>query len=441
MIQSTNIRGAAEVVRSSNPMAMSCGLACPAEQLCAAACTRAKIDTPVEIRRLHRFVTEKEEAIRPRRPVVAPAVGARVAVVGAGPAGLACAFELRRLGLAVTLFDARNRVGGVLSSTIPLYRFPEGAIRRDAAWALGIACGEIAPVELRLANPVTDMEALADEFDAVFVAPGTVAAQPRMAGADLRGVSTAAAFLEKCHRARYRNAVGSEIAVIGGGNVAIDAAMAAVRCVQVRLSQRTRAAAPSVSGDGAAPGSKRRASSRNANATSPGKVGTIPSGNGYTAPPGQRVHLLYRRTKSEMPAWEREVREAEGVGVVIHFLVAPVSFIGKRGRLTGVKLCRATLGPEDASGRPASVPIQGSEFIMPCDQAILATGARIDRKPLGNLPVTKDGFLKANGKTRRVRGNIFAGGDATGADQSIVAAVKDAKLAAKTIAASLGLKQ
>ncbi len=470
MIRSWNIEGAAEVVRSSNPMAMSCGLACPDEQLCASACTRAEIDRPVEIRRLHQFVTEQSDVTRPRPPKVAPCVeGRRIAIVGAGPAGLACAFELRRVGLSVTLFEKRDRLGGVLSNTIPLYRFSEGAVLQDARWSLGLplrrshsrakkartdksqASADVtlrASVDVRLRTEATDVETLAKEFDAVFIAtgisgstsaaaavkPGTASGAPEVSptspaippteletasarhgavslplpleGIHLKGVCAAEDFLERCRRVRYRNTIGSDVVVIGGGNVAVDAALAAVQCGEMRS-----AAGPL------------RATARR------GQI---------TAKP--RVHILYRRTRAQMPAWERELQEAECAGVVIHFLVSPVALVGKRGRLTGIKLGKTTLGPEDASGRPRPVPLPGSEFIMPCDQAILATGMRLDRGPLGTLPITKHGLLRANPRTRRVRGNIFAGGDAAGAEQSIVAAVRDGKLAARAIAASLGVK-
>jgi NADPH-dependent glutamate synthase beta subunit-like oxidoreductase len=205
-----------------------------------------------------------------------------------------------------------------------------------------------------------------------------------IAGADLKGVTVAEDFLARCRRMRYRNAVGRRVAVIGGGNVAIDAALAAVRC-------------------------------------------------------GAQAELLYRRTRDEMPAWEREVREAEHAGVLIRFLVTPAGFVGHRGRLESIRLLRTKLGVPDASGRRSPVSIPGSEHLLPCDQAILATGMRLDRRPLQALPVTRGGFLKAHPRTRRVRGNIFAGGDAAGSDQSIVSAVRDAKLAAAAITATLGI--
>jgi len=373
MIASGNVRGAAEVVRTANPLAHSCGVACPGEELCSAACVRARIDHPIEIRRLHRYATECEAAAGPRTPPAPRASGPKVAIVGAGPSGLACASELRRAGARVTIFEARDRVGGVLSSTIPLYRFPDAVAKRDAEWSLGDA----AP---RFDSPVRDVETLAKRFDAVYLAMGLVSAMPTLEGTHLAGVDDAGEFLARCRRSRYRNRAGRHVVVIGGGNVAIDAAMAAVRCT----------------GDA-------------------------------------RVHLLYRRTRAEMPAWDREVREAEACGVMLHLLVSPIAFLGRRGRLTGVRLQQMRLGPPDADGRPRPVPVPGGEVEMPCDQAILATGLWLDPTPLGTLPITHTGRIRAHRKTGRVRGNIFAGGDAAGTDQTIVSAAGDGKRAARAI--------
>lgn len=381
MIRSGNARGAAEVVRSANPMAASCGLACPDEQLCASACIRGSIDAPIAIRRLHRFATEIDDAAGTRVRRAAARVAGRVAIVGAGPAGLSCASELRRFGVRATIFEMRDRVGGILTSTIPLYRFPETPVRRDAAFSTG--AGGPAGIEVRVATRVDSIAKLAADYDAVFLSTGLAAPGPALPGSDLKGVTAAEEFLDRCRRARYRVAVGNDVAVIGGGNVAIDAAMGALRC-------------------GAA-----------------------------------RVHVLYRRTRAEMPAWERETIEAERAGVVFHYLTAPVALAGTRGRLEGVRLQRVALGDVDASGRAAPIPIPGSDYVLPCATAILALGRRVDRVPLAGLPFTRAGLLQVDRRTGRVRDNIYAGGDAAGGEQTIVAAVRDGKRAARAIAESI----
>jgi NADPH-dependent glutamate synthase beta subunit-like oxidoreductase len=391
MIQSGNLRGAAEAVRAANPLAGSCGRACPGEMLCGSACTRASLDQPIEIRRLHAFATDWEAGKKPRTPRAAAAGKVRVAVVGAGPAGIACAAELRRLGARVVVYEARNQVGGVLSDTIPLYRFPRGTAERDAALALGSRASEGA-VEVRTRSTVVDLDALAKDFAAVFLAPGLGSPGPFLEGEELRGVERAEWFLARCRARKYRMPVGPVTVVIGGGNSAIDAALAALRC-----------------GREMSPGSS------------------------------PRVHLLYRRTKAEMPAWEREVREAEALGVVVHPLVQPVEFEGKKGKLTGILLARMALGAAGRDGRPAPVRIEGSDFVFPCDQAILALGSVVEPGLAPALPRSRDGLLKVDAGTRRAAGRIYAGGDASGGEQTIVAAVRDGKAAARAIAVELGL--
>lgn len=399
MIRSRNLRGAAEVVRSANPLANSCGVACPEEQYCAGACTRGKIDDALRIRQLHQFVTSQEERLKPRPASLKARQGKRVAVVGGGPAGMACAFELRRRGIAVVIYEARKQAGGVLTHSIPLYRFGRDTFSRDAQWILspaptaGRARRKAASIEIKTGKPMDSFEKLSRTFDAVFVSPGASAHHIPLKGCDLRGVSTAVEFLETCRRRRYRNRVGNRVVVIGGGNVAVDAALAAVRCGLERL-QCSSVEQP-------------------------------------------QVHLAYRRSRLEMPAWDREIREAEEAGVHLHLLAAPLEILGHRGRASGLRLQQVKLSVLDATGRRTPVPIPGTEFELPCDQILLATGMGLDAI-VRKLPCTRTGWLRSHPRTGLVRGNIYAGGDATGSDQSIVAAVRDGKSAAEAIARRLG---
>lgn len=412
MLATGNDQGAAKVVRSSHPLALSCGYACPDEQLCGAACLRAAIDRPIEIRRLHRYATEAGEGKglrlapkgraandraendrdmneraandRAEKGRSATEVPPRVAVIGAGPAGLACAFELRRSGVAVTLFEERDRLGGVLSHTIPLYRFPEEAIARDGRWALG----EAGEVEVRLSSRIEEPARLRGKFAAVVVAVGVRDTAVEWEGTGLAGVVSADEFLARTRASRYRQRGGSEIAVIGGGNVAIDAAMAAVRAAEVQKKDA-------------------------------------------------RVHLLYRRTRREMPAWEREIALAEAAGVLLHFLVQPVRFLGAKGRLRGIELRRTRLVEAPGEARPRPEPVEGSDFVLACDQAVIATGQMVDAKLRRLLPVTRDGHLRLRGKSAALAEGIFAAGDATGGEQTIVSAVRGGRQAAREVLAWL----
>lgn len=438
MLQSSNVRGAAEAIRSANPMAHSCGLACPQDQYCAAACTRGRLDGAVEIRRLHRYATSLDRKGRCPAPFSAAAPEARarknteagrpagvrqVAVVGAGPAGLACAFELSHHGVAVTVLEARRRAGGVLAHSIPLYRFPAEAIRDDVAFALGDAGAKPpapgrsgrasvlpAPGRIRFlpGQPAGDWRELAERFDAVFLAPGAVARALDWGGHHLRGISSAIAFLECCRARRYRVKVGRRVAIVGGGNVAVDAALAVVRCGGL-LSR------------------------------SGGTHGTGHDGREHEPrrgkPPGgdrPEVHLFYRRSRPQMPAWDREVHEAERAGVHLHLLTQPVEFLGARGRVQAIRFQRTRLGRPDASGRPRPEPVSGSDFQLPFDQVLLATGMEL-AGPATGLPGTRAGWLKIRPSSGQVKGTVYAGGDATGSDQSIVSAVRDGKRAARAI--------
>ncbi len=399
MIQSGNLRAAAEAVRGANPLAGSCGRACPEEQYCAGACTRARLDGAVAIRRLHRYATALDRRPRPVRAV--GAAGGCVAIVGAGAAGLACACELKRHGVNVTLYEQRSTPGGVLAHTIPLYRFPSAAIKADTLQALrapvspGSAAVPSDPaivptVTVLTDRTITDWQALADAFDAVFVAPGAVARTMDWPGRDLRGVGDAIAFLERCRRRAYRLPVGRRVAVVGGGNVAIDTALAVARC-------------------------------------------------GLEGVAGERpeVHLIYRRSRRQMPAWDREIHEAERAGVHLHVLTQPVEALGRGGRVQALRLRRTRLGPPDAGGRPVAEVLPDSDFELPCDQVLLATGMELGAT-VSALPRTRAGWLRVRPASGRMRGNLYAGGDAIGADQSIVAAVRDGKRAARAILRRMG---
>jgi NADPH-dependent glutamate synthase beta subunit-like oxidoreductase len=374
-------------------MVASCGEACPSDRYCAAACTRAELDTPIRIRELHRYATRMGERAAPRPLRHAPRSGQRVAVVGGGPAGLTCALELRRLGVDVVLHEARSTLGGVLAHAIPLDRFPDETIAADGRWVVERAIDAPATLEVRLNHPIEEPAELAAVFDAVYIAPGAVPREPRIPGSDLGGVMPAIAFLEACRRRRYRQRVGRRVVVVGGGNVAVDAAMAVVRCGL--------------------------------------------EGGGAVRP---RVHLVYRRARRDMPAWEREMREAEELGIELHLLAAPLAFLGHAGRVEAVRLQTMRPGPLDGTGRPAPEPVPGAERELACDQVILATGLELDRR-LTRLPRTRSGWIRAHERTRRVGGMLYAGGDAIGSDQAIVTAVGDGKAAAAAIVAALRRKR
>jgi dihydropyrimidine dehydrogenase (NAD+) subunit PreT len=367
-ISTDNVKGAAVTILSENIMGGACARVCPVEVLCEAACVReAQEEKPVQIGALQRYATDwaYEHGVPLREP--APANGKGVAVVGAGPAGLAAAGELAGRGYAVTVFDEREQVGGLVRYAIAPYRQSNEPLP-DEARLLGqlgvefVMGTRIDPARLR---------ALEEEFDAVVLAVGMGAdANVSYEGDDLDGVWESLPFIEQLKTAKTPP-VGHRVAVIGGGNTAVDVAVEAKRLgADVSL-------------------------------------------------------LLYRRTEAEMPAYDHEVELARKEGVEIRFLVDPVALVGN-GRVTGVRCAQMRLGEPDESGRRRPEPVPGSEFVIPVDTVVKAIGQRPRDEFLSLLESVDD-----DGRTSNPR--IFAAGDAINGGASVVQAVREAKRAVAAI--------
>jgi dihydropyrimidine dehydrogenase (NAD+) subunit PreT len=370
---------AAAIIFAENPLGGSCARVCPVEELCEGACVLgAAARRPVEIARLQRFATDRalSRGLELRRPP--PPNGRRVAVIGAGPAGLVCARELATLGYAVTVYDARPDWGGLIRYAIAPYRqvrepLPE-EVERIAA--LG--------VQFRMSCPVDSRErlsAIVRDADAVFLGIGlgedVAAPYP---GDDLRGVWNSLPFIEAIKLGRPPW-VGARVVVIGGGNTAIDVAREALRA-------------------GASD-----------------------------------VTVVYRRTQAEMPAYPHEVREAREEGVQFRWLSAPLRFLGN-GRLDRVECQHMRLSEADESGRRRPEPVPASEFVIPADTAVLAVGQQRRTEFLGWIEGLRleHGLIvidRATGQTTNPK--YFAGGDAVNGGDTVVAAVRAGKIAARGI--------
>jgi glutamate synthase (NADPH/NADH) small chain len=369
---------AADTIFAENLLGGTCARVCPVEVLCQDACVLpATGRRPIEIAALQRYATDLALAnghpLRGRRP----SNGRRVAVIGAGPAGLVCAGELAARGYAVTVFDERAEVGGLVRYAIAPYRqvrepLPQEA---DALARLG--------VRFRLGARIGRLElgALAEQADAVFLAvgmgPDTPVSYP---GDGLPGVWDSLPFIEAIKTGRPPE-VGTRVVVIGGGNTAIDVAREALR---------------------------------------------LGAGD---------VTLVYRRGEAELPAYAHEVAEAREEGVRFRFLAAPVRFIGRR-RLEAVECRLMALGEPDESGRRRPEPVPGSEFALPADTAVKAIGQR-GHEELAELV---EGLRLSRGRVevdpatgRTSNPKFFAGGDAVNGGVSAVEAVQEAKLAARAI--------
>lgn len=376
---------AARTIFAENLLGGTCARVCPVELLCEGACVLVhEGQRPVSIAALQRFATDAAHADRlPPRPAPAVRRAQRVAVIGAGPAGLVCAGELASLGYSVTVYDGRPEVGGLVRFGIAPYRQQCEPLPEEARMLADLG------VEFRLGEPIDSPEALRrieDDAAAVFLGVGLGRdVDPELPGSDLHGVWRSLEFVEAL-KTGDPPFVGQRTVVIGGGNTAVDVAREAVR------------------------------------------LGA------------EVVTLAYRRTEAEMPAFAHEVEEAREEGVAFHWLAAPTRFLGEH-HLTGVECSLMQLGAPDASGRRRPEPVAGSEFVLPADTAVVAIGQQPRRDLLGWIDgLELDGSRIAVDPETGRTGNAkyFAAGDAVNGGSTVVEAVREAKRAARAIHAQLG---
>ena len=376
-------------VKEKNSLPAICGRVCPQEEQCQASCTMGKIGDPVSIGRLERFVSDWERERGLQTTEKPDPTGKRVAIVGAGPAGLTVAANLAKLGHEVMVFEALHKPGGVLIYGIPEFRLPKKIVEAEAEYIkkLGVTMKMNA-----LIGRLYTIGELLDRFDAAFI--GTGAGLPRfmrIPGENLCGIYSANEFLIRVNLMKAYDFprcdtpifVGEKVAVIGGGNTAMDSTRCALRL-----------------------GAK-------------------------------EVKIVYRRSRTEMPTRAEEVENAEEEGVVLEFLTNPRRFIGnERSWVKAMECIRMRLGEPDASGRRRPVPIEGSEFTMDVDTVIIAIGRTpnpIIQQTTKGLQVTKWGTIVTdeNGKTS-IQG-VYAGGDIVTGQATVISAMGAGKKAAKAI--------
>ena len=388
-----DIAGAAAIIAEDSSLPAVCGRVCPQESQCEGSCILGVKGEPVAIGKLERFVADYS-ATTDTNPVEAPAAPtpgrAKVAIIGSGPAGLACASDLAKKGYDVTIFEALHKAGGVLEYGIPEFRLPKDTVLKreiDAVKALGVKI----ETDVIVGRTVTiDQPTDQEGFKAVFV--GTGAGLPKfmgIPGENLNGVFSANEFLTrnnlmKAFREDHLTPIhaGKKCCVVGGGNVAMDAARTALRL-------------------------------------------------------GADTTIVYRRTENELPARKEEVHHAKEEGIDFQMLTNPVEILGdEKGWVRAIKCIRMELGEPDASGRRSPVPIPGSEFEIPTETVIMALGTAPNPLIVNTtkgLQATRRGGLEADAEGRTTREGIFAGGDAVTGAATVILAMGAGRKAAAAI--------
>jgi glutamate synthase (NADPH/NADH) small chain len=394
---------AVRIMKSKNNLPAICGRVCPQEVQCESRCILGKKGEPVAIGRIERFVGDYELEHKTLQMSKGPATGKKIAVCGSGPAGITCAVDLARMGHEVTIFESLQTPGGVLVYGSPEFRLPkESVIKAEietAAKALSIRI----LTDYIIGRTLT-IDELQAEYDAIFL--GTGAGLPmfmRIPGINFNGVMSANEFLTRCNLMKgYRFPefdtpvkVGKKVAVIGAGNVAMDAARSALRLQSLEAAKN---------------GGKSQG----------------------------EVHIVYRRSSAEVPARLEEVHHAKEEGVIFDFLTNPVEILGDdKSAVRAMRCIRMELGEPDQSGRRSPVAIKGSEFDMEVDQVIFALGT--SPNPLvfnnaGGLERTKWGTVVADSDFGRttIKG-IWAGGDVVTGAATVISAMGAGKRAAADI--------
>jgi len=379
-----------EKILETNSLPAVCGRVCPQETQCDARCVRAIKDESVAIGRLERFAADWAMKNTKRKYKDIPKNGKKVAIVGSGPAGLSCAGDLIKMGYDVTIFEAFHMPGGVLVYGIPEFRLPKSLVQEEINGLL--EQGVEIKTNMVIGKVLTIDELFEEGYSAVFIGSGAgLPVFMRIPGENLNGVYSANEFLTRINLMKaYREDAetpimrGKLVAVVGGGNVAMDAARSALR------------------------------------------LGA------------EKVYIIYRRSEAEMPARLEEVHHAKEEGIIFKLLTNPVRIIGdEKGWVKGIECIEMELGEPDASGRRRPVPKPGSEHVIDVDTVIMAIGTSpnpLIRSATPDLATNKWGCIEADEETGRTsKEGVFAGGDAVTGAATVILAMGAGKKAAKAI--------
>jgi heterodisulfide reductase subunit A len=374
LIRMGKYKEALELEREANPFASVCGRVC--NHPCESSCVRGEVDEPIAIASLKRFIADVGSyPLEQRKPD-----GDRIAVVGAGPGGLSCAYFLAKKNYQVTVYEAEERAGGMLVLGIPAFRLPRDATKADIDYITSFGVAIKTGVKVGEAISIDDLK---HDYRAVFLATGAYEEMKlNVEGEDLDGVIHCINFLRKVNLGE-KVTLGQKVVIIGGGNAAVDAARVAKRL-------------------------------------------------------GSEVTILYRRSRTEMPANAWEVDEAEKEGITIEFLTAPTKILGTE-QVQEIECIRMELGSPDASGRRRPIPIAGSEFTIPIDNVIVAISQKPQTDWLGDeFERTKWDTLVVDSDTLETTvSGVYAGGDVVSGPATIIEAVAAGKKAAEAIDAHI----
>lgn len=385
-----DFEAAYEIITSENALPAICGRVCPQENQCEGKCVRGIKGEPVAIGRMERFVADYHMAHAQKAEVSIEKNGKKVAVVGCGPAGITCAGELAKKGYEVTIFEALHKAGGVLSYGIPEFRLPKDLVAREIRNVEDL--GVKIETNVVVGRSITIDELMEDGYQAVFVGSG--AGLPRflnIPGENLLGVYSANEFLTRVNLMKAYSfpktptpvKVGRKVAVVGAGNVAMDAA---------RTAKRLGA---------------------------------------------EEVYIVYRRGEDELPARAEEVHHAKEEGIIFKLLNNPCAIHGEDGWVTGMEVIKQELGEPDASGRRSPVPVEGSNYIIDVDTVIIAIGQSpnpLIRHTTPGLETQKWGGIIVDEDTMKTsKDGVYAGGDTVTGAATVILAMGAGKKAAKAI--------
>jgi glutamate synthase (NADPH) small chain len=392
LVSNSDFSGAARKIKQTNALPAICGRVCPQETQCEERCVRRKKGESVAIGRLERFVADFERSQGSVSiPEIAPSTGKKIAIVGSGPAGLTVAGELVKLGHDVTIFEALHIPGGVLVYGIPEFRLPKAIVAAEIDYLKQMG---VKVLTSHVIGRIFTVDELFEEgFHAVFL--GTGAGLPtfmNIPGENLNGVYSANEYLTRSNLMKaylfpeYDTPIvkGKKVAVIGGGNVAMDAARTAMR------------------------------------------LGA------------EKVYLVYRRSRVEMPARIEEIHHAEEEGIELHLLTTPIRYIGnEKGWVVSMECQQMELGEPDDSGRRRPVPKKGSEYIMDVDTVVVAVGTGANplvQSTTPGLDTNKWGYIIADEETGQTsRKGVYAGGDIVTGAATVILAMGVGRKAAKAI--------